>query len=243
MRAVTVARGLWVLVLVTAVLGLAAPPAAAAPSASVREAQTILTKLGIPIGPVDGVYGPQTGRGLCAFRYLSGESPSRANVTSALLTKLRAYDAAYSALSKIPAPARDGRDTYLVAHEHCQAMLYVADRRYRRVMAISTGATGFGTPNGSYSLGGTKRGWHCSTSYPESCRTQTSGRFAAISDFGNMYNRRFFRASGYYVHGSTSVPTYPASHGCVRVTVSDSDWMYDHVGNDGPTYFAVVSSY
>jgi lipoprotein-anchoring transpeptidase ErfK/SrfK len=31
---------------------------------------------------------------------------------------------------------------------------------------------------------------------------------------------------GYAVHGMTSVPAYPASHGCVRMTVPTMDRMW-----------------
>jgi lipoprotein-anchoring transpeptidase ErfK/SrfK len=29
------------------------------------------------------------------------------------------------------------------------------------------------------------------------------------------------------IHGYYSVPTYPASHGCVRVPIWEADWLYD----------------
>jgi lipoprotein-anchoring transpeptidase ErfK/SrfK len=30
----------------------------------------------------------------------------------------------------------------------------------------------------------------------------------------------------YAIHGFPSVPTYPASHGCVRVPIWIADWLY-----------------
>ena len=38
-----------------------------------------------------------------------------------------------------------------------------------------------------------------------------------VSYLGSLYNPYYFRG-GYAVHGSSSVPNQPASHGCVRVT-------------------------
>ena len=29
------------------------------------------------------------------------------------------------------------------------------------------------------------------------------------------------------MHGSNSIPNYPASHGCVRVSVPAMDWVWD----------------
>jgi lipoprotein-anchoring transpeptidase ErfK/SrfK len=40
-----------------------------------------------------------------------------------------------------------------------------------------------------------------------------------------MYRPNYFYA-GYAVHGMTSVPAYPASHGCVRMTVPTMDRMW-----------------
>ena len=44
------------------------------------------------------------------------------------------------------------------------------------------------------------------------------------SYLGEMYEPWYFYG-GYALHGSTSVPAYPASHGCVRVSVADMDWL------------------
>jgi N-acetylmuramoyl-L-alanine amidase len=42
---------------------------------------------------------------------------------------------------------------------------------------------------------------------------------------GSMYRPNYFHG-GYAVHGMTSVPAYPASHGCVRMTVLAMDRMW-----------------
>ena len=42
---------------------------------------------------------------------------------------------------------------------------------------------------------------------------------------GSMYRPNYFYG-GYAVHGMTSVPAYPASHGCVRMTVPTMDRMW-----------------
>ena len=40
-----------------------------------------------------------------------------------------------------------------------------------------------------------------------------------------MYRPNYFYG-GYALHGMTSVPAYPASHGCVRMTVPAMDRMW-----------------
>lgn len=44
------------------------------------------------------------------------------------------------------------------------------------------------------------------------------------SYLGSMYKPYYFNG-GYAIHGSPSVPGYPASHGCVRVTNDDMDFL------------------
>jgi len=47
------------------------------------------------------------------------------------------------------------------------------------------------------------------------------------SKLGTLYRPAYFNTSGYAIHGEGEVPTYPASHGCVRITVPAMDRMYD----------------
>lgn len=44
------------------------------------------------------------------------------------------------------------------------------------------------------------------------------------SYLGALYEPFFFRG-GYAIHGSNSVPAYPASHGCIRTQIADQDWL------------------
>lgn len=216
---------------------------AASYSSTVLQAQTIMRKFALPTGAADGYFGPQTAQGLCSFRYIAHMSPTRGNVDSAVYASLRSYNSKYSSLSAIPAPSLNGHTTYAVVQQHCQVMFYVSNGHYARIMSVTTGMPGHSTPNGYYLMGGTHKGWTCSNMYPETCSYNRAGRFAYVSHYGNMYNMRSFRSGGYYVHGSTDIRTYPASHGCIRVSVSNSDWMYDNVGNYGPTYLLVTGSY
>ncbi|GIG29642.1 L,D-transpeptidase family protein [Cellulomonas marina] len=48
-------------------------------------------------------------------------------------------------------------------------------------------------------------------------------------ELGTLYRPKYFRA-GWAVHGSDSVPPWPASHGCVRVANSAMDWIWDTWG-------------
>ena len=45
-----------------------------------------------------------------------------------------------------------------------------------------------------------------------------------------MYRPLYFKG-GFAVHGSSNVPGYPASHGCVRTTNPDQDFVFDTLPN------------
>jgi len=47
------------------------------------------------------------------------------------------------------------------------------------------------------------------------------------SKLGTLYRPAYFNSSGYAIHGEGEVPSFPASHGCVRITVPAMDRMYD----------------
>jgi len=46
-----------------------------------------------------------------------------------------------------------------------------------------------------------------------------------VSSLGELWRPKFFY-SGFAIHGASSVPPYPASHGCVRVSNAAIDWIW-----------------
>ena len=63
-----------------------------------------------------------------------------------------------------------------------------------------------------------------------------TGRFTVVrridgireAPLGSLYRPLYFYL-GWAVHGSTSVPGYPASHGCVRTSYADQDYIFDAI--------------
>ena len=47
------------------------------------------------------------------------------------------------------------------------------------------------------------------------------------SDLGQLWRPKYFTSTGIAVHGATSVPAYPASHGCARVSVPAMNFIWD----------------
>jgi hypothetical protein len=69
------------------------------------------------------------------------------------------------------------------------------------------------TPNGSYNVYWKIPGWH-------------------DAPLGHLYKPSFFNG-GIAFHGYYDVPTYPASHGCVRLPMEFADWFYDQAAPPG----------
>lgn len=78
---------------------------------------------------------------------------------------------------------------------------YTSKRTGRRVNSIAN------TPTGRYEFNRLVRGWR-------------------DGDLGRMYAPVYFNG-GIAVHGYSSVPTYPASHGCVRIPMHIADYFQD----------------
>jgi lipoprotein-anchoring transpeptidase ErfK/SrfK len=55
------------------------------------------------------------------------------------------------------------------------------------------------------------------------------------SYLGFLYSPFYFYG-GYAIHGSGSVPPFPASHGCVRVEVEDMDFLKTRIDIGMPVY-------
>ena len=167
----------------------------------VREAQQLLTDLGYPAGPDDGVEGPQTRRALCAWRRLEGREVSRRSLQAGEVEALRASDG-------LPAARTSGRG--VTVDRTCQVLYLRQDGRWQHVYRASTGEGGLPRAD-TYTISRKREGWHTSSLYP--------------APEPNMYNTMYFHGA-IAIHGSHHVPPHPASAGCVRVTPSAADQLF-----------------
>ncbi|MDQ3570247.1 MAG: L,D-transpeptidase [Actinomycetota bacterium] len=55
------------------------------------------------------------------------------------------------------------------------------------------------------------------------------------SQFGRLYNPLYF-VGGIAIHGFPSVPTTPASKGCVRIPMAAASWLPQQVPDGTPVY-------
>jgi peptidoglycan hydrolase-like protein with peptidoglycan-binding domain len=56
-----------------------------------------------------------------------------------------------------------------------------------------------------------------------------------VSKLGVLYNPLYFNG-GIAIHGEPADPSYPASHGCVRIPMAASLWFYNEVPDGTPVY-------
>jgi hypothetical protein len=172
---------------------------------AVLAAQKRLAALGYWLGKPDGVYGSSTVHAVTALQKVAGLS--RDGVLGPKTAKALADGTKPKARSK----RGDGIEVDL-AH---QVLLVVHHGHVRLIFDTSTGSgeyyTSGGqrkhavTPKGRFKVFRAIEGWH-------------------TSPLGRLYRPRFFNG-GIAVHGALSVPSTPASHGCVRLTLGAMDYL------------------
>jgi peptidoglycan hydrolase-like protein with peptidoglycan-binding domain len=180
--------------------------------------QTRLVALHYDPGPLDAQYGTALASAVMAFQKVAG-MPRTGRATPDVLA------AAAGATDPGPMLA-DGGPTRVEIDLKRQVLLYWRDGALLRVLPVSTGSGKHYCEDGNCGVAVTPGG---------SFRIQRRIRGQHKSPLGLLYDPLFF-VGGYAIHGSPSVPGYPASHGCVRIPMHVSGWFYDNVANGTPVY-------
>lgn len=197
--------------------GLVAGPADAATprvlrlgsrGADVLALERRLAGLHYDVGKVDSVFANSTFHGVIAFQKVNGLG--RDGVVGPMTRAKLARPAAPRVIVR-----RSGSS--LEINLSRQVMVYARGGRVIRIFDISSGSgrlyTVDGqtrravTPTGNFHVTRKINAWH-------------------TSKLGRLYRPAYFYG-GYAVHGSWSVPAYPVSHGCVRVTIAVMDRLYN----------------
>lgn len=164
--------------------------------AAVREVQDRLVELGYWLGTPDGVFGDATHHAVVALQKAAGISRDG-------IVGPRTRTALEHGVR--PQPRSTGGSVTEVDRAR-QLLLLVDDAQLRWTFDTSTGREGLTTPAGHFAI----------------IRGIDGYRHAPL---GTLYRPLYFNG-GIAIHGYPSVPPYPASHGCVRVTNSAMDWMW-----------------
>lgn len=169
-------------------------------SAATRQLQQRLIKLRyLPRGTADGIYGDQTSQAVLAFQ--AWEGLDRDGVAGPATQKALAK-------AKIPRPEGDGPARRVEIHLDEGVVLLVRGGRTRRAIHASPGTPGYDTPRGSFEV---FRKELMSWSVP----------YSVWMPYASYFN------GGIALHESSSVPAYPASHGCVRIPPSEAKLVYN----------------
>ncbi|MCP4962869.1 MAG: murein L,D-transpeptidase [Actinomycetia bacterium] len=165
-------------------------------TSSVAGHQESLTALGYWLGEIDGQLGPNTVHAVTAFQKAE-ELPRTGQLDPATVERL--------AVAVTPA----GRSTAGAVIEidlARQILLVVSEGQVQRIYDTATGAPATPTPAGQFEI------YHEIDGY----------RYAPL---GTLYRPKYFNG-GIALHGYTSVPAQPASHGCIRVTYAAMDHLW-----------------
>ena len=183
--------------------------------ANVAALQHRLYELGYWVADFDGYYGQVTGQAVLAFqKYMGLERTGNLDEWSAFLLAMQSYKPLATSRTGDLAEVDKGK----------QLLFFVRGGKTIWTLNTSTGSDVAYTEVNQRDGGSIMGDAHTPT-----------GRFnvyQAYSDgwekgqLGELYRPRYF-SGGVAVHGAPSIPGYPASHGCVRVSTTFMDWVWD----------------
>lgn len=165
--------------------------------AQVKEAERGLSELGYWTGPVDGLLDSASQSALIAFQKWEGRTVDGRLTRDEL-----------EAISGAEAPkVRDGRYEHVEVDLDRQVLLLINQNGDVRVLPVSTGSGKEFVSDGQTSIAYTPRG-----------RFVVYDKTFGWEDgaLGSVYYANYI-SGGVAIHGYESVPTRPASHGCIRI--------------------------
>jgi peptidoglycan hydrolase-like protein with peptidoglycan-binding domain len=184
----------------------------------VREIEEKLVALKFDTGKVDGTFDAATGHAVMAFQKVTGmERSGKAtpDVVAAIAT------------AGEPGPMLpDGGGNRVEIDLKKQVLQLYKGGALVKVLSVSTGNNKRYCVEGDCDVAVTPGG---------SFKVNRRIRGLRVSRLGELYNPLYFNG-GIAMHGSASVPAHPASHGCVRIPMNSSLWLFDNVPNGTPVY-------
>jgi peptidoglycan hydrolase-like protein with peptidoglycan-binding domain len=186
-------------------------PGATGPAVEI--VQRRLEELGFRPGSVDGHYGDATYAAVMAFqKYERLDADGHAGpITQAALGR------------GLTAPGPRGGDVPRIEVDiDRQVAFVVSGNGTMKIINVSSGSEKrYDRPQGGTGVATTPRG---------TFKIQRRVDGIRVAPLGKMYRPMYFKG-GFAVHGSSNVPGYPASHGCVRTTNPDQDFVFSTLPN------------
>lgn len=175
-------------------------------------------------GPVDGVYGSATVSAVWALEKLAGVPIDGDWGPADELAWQRLTD------GEVGTPEKDNEQRW-VEVDLSEQLVKVYDPGQDTPVLVSHVSSGSGIPWENEEFSGssiTPRGdFHITR--------RISGWRESSLNIGRLYNPLYFNG-GIAFHGATSVPLYPASHGCVRVPMHIAEYLPDELPNGTPVH-------
>lgn len=192
------------------------PTTATAPQREIRSVQSRLAELGYDIGPIDGLAGGRTAHTIMAFQKVEGLKR-----TGRDSPELRAaLDAATTPAAMVPG----GAPTRIEVDLNRQVLFHWKNGSLARILSVSTG-------NGEHYC--VKGDCDVAVTPPGSFRIGRKAAGLEVAPLGELWWPMYFNG-GIAIHGSPSVPGYPASHGCVRIPMYAAPILFEQVGRGTP---------
>jgi lipoprotein-anchoring transpeptidase ErfK/SrfK len=174
--------------------------------------------MGYFVPVVDGVFGDDTLHAVMAF-----QKANRIGVDGAVGPETR--KALKDPVKLVPKETTPERHVEVDIDR--QILMFVWQGRVTHVFDTSTGSGNtFQNESGDTVLAHTPRGHFAIDRKIDGPHT---------SFLGEMWRPSYFYG-GYAIHGSPSVPAYPASHGCVRLTDDAMNWAFDRLPIGTPVF-------
>lgn len=168
--------------------------------------QQRLAELGYWNGTADGEFGQLTTQAVYALQKAAGIGRD-----GTVGPKTR------KAVDQGVRPKAKSRDGHRVEIDLNRQLLMIVDNgRVTKIFNTSTGSNEHYQHDGNTYLASTPRGKFTVS------RQIDGWRHAPL---GELYRPKYFNG-GIAVHGSYSIPPYPASHGCARLSIAAMDWLW-----------------
>jgi len=193
-------------------------PAAFGQKLNNLEIEQRLSDLGYWITKVDGKQDDSTRQAIIAFQKVEGRK--RTGVLSA-------SDAALLRNASRPTPKYASGPAHVEVDIGRQVLFYVGDDgTVQKIVAVSTGSEKKYFDENEWQIAHTTRGHF---------KVQRKYKGIRKASLGDLYYPSYFNG-GIAVHGSPSIPPFPASHGCVRVPLFADKALYKMMPVGTPVY-------
>jgi lipoprotein-anchoring transpeptidase ErfK/SrfK len=185
---------------------------------NVKAIEERLAALHYFVGTVDGTYGEDTAQAVTAFQKVHGMERTGTVTPEVWSRMVSATD---------PAPlVSGGAGKRVEVDVDRQVLFFYEGGKLAQIVAVSTGSEEPYCENGSCGDAVTPRG---------DFKIYRQGWGWETGPLGSLYNPAYF-TGGFAIHGSLSVPPYPASHGCVRIPMTVAELFPDWTGLGTPVH-------